>query len=41
LRSRVKNTMMGYYGMYRDSSNPQMPTSTYSTGLNNSVNNIN
>jgi hypothetical protein len=40
LRSRVKNVMMGYYLYYRTNSKPPLPIVAYSTGLNNSVNNI-
>jgi len=40
LRRRVKNVMIAYYGQYTAASKPQMPVSAYSTGLNNSENNI-
>ncbi|NJM14546.1 MAG: hypothetical protein HC896_03430 [Bacteroidales bacterium] len=40
LRSRVKGQLLGYYRHYRNNSAPQMPSSAYSVGLNDSVNNI-
>ena len=40
LRSRVKNQMMLFYGLYSAASKPQMPVSAYSVGLNTSENNI-